>query len=67
MNDLNFAEFDNEIININKITKIQYDESIDKYVISIEGEPMPTIINKSVYEQFKDHLKKICRTYFTES
>ena len=66
MDHLNFAEFDNETINVNKITKITYDESIDKYAISIEGEPVPTIINKTVYEQFKDHLKKTCRSYFTE-
>ena len=66
MDHLNFAEFDNEIINVNKITKITYDESIDKYAISIEGEQSPTMINKIVYEQFKDHLKKTCRSYFTE-
>jgi hypothetical protein len=66
MDHLNFAEFDNEIINVNKITKITYDESIDKYAISIEGEQFPTMINKTVYEQFKDHLKKTCRSYFTE-
>ena len=66
MDHLNFAEFENEIINVNKITKITYDELIDKYAISIEGEPVPTIINKIVYEQFKDHLKNTCRSYFTE-
>lgn len=66
MDHLNFAEFDNEIINVNKITKITFDESINKYAISIEGEPTPTIIDNEQHRKFVEHLKKTSRSYFNQ-
>lgn len=63
--NLNIAEFNDELINVNKITKISYDEVIDKYVISIQGEPNPVKISKEQYEDFKVHLKNISNSYFT--
>lgn len=67
MDVLNFAEFNEDVINVNKITKISYDNNLNLYAISIENEPSPIMINKTQYIQFIDHLKRVSRSYFIES
>ena len=64
MDHLNFAEFNEEVINVNKITKITYDESLDKYAISIGGETLPVMISHEQYQKFINHLKKVSNSYF---
>lgn len=64
MDHLNFAEFNEEVINVNKITKITYDESLDKYAISIAGEALPVMISREQYQKFINHLKKVSNSYF---
>lgn len=64
MDHLNFAEFNEEVINVNKITKITYDESLDKYAISIDGETLPVMISREQHQKFINHLKKVSNSYF---
>jgi len=62
MSNLNFIEINDEVINVDYITKISYDELLDKYLICIKDEPVIKI-DKDQYFEIISHLKSISNSF----
>lgn len=63
MSNLNFISINGEVININYINEIFYDESIDSWFLSIVDRPREIILTVEQYEDIVKHLKQISNSY----
>ena len=63
MSDLNFVVIDNEIINVDQISNIVFDEQLNDYTIIMRNNIRHIKINEDKCKQLYDHLKHISNSF----
>lgn len=63
MSNLNFIVIDNEIVNVDQISNIVFDEQLNDYTIIMRNNVRHIRINEDQCKQLYDHLKHISNSF----
>ena len=65
MSDLNFIIIGDEIVNVNQISNIVFDDKLNDYTIIMRNNIRHIKINEDQCKQLIEHLKKISNSFIT--